>query len=96
MEKVKQLEIHPYGFEYTPLENGKISVTEKERLRYTKSKPHVSFEGIDEYDVHTTFTEDFLGILRNDGIFTQMDMFGNAVIVTKEELIKMITDFYQY
>ena len=32
----KQLEKHPYGFEYSPLEDGRILVTELERLKYTK------------------------------------------------------------
>lgn len=96
----KQLEKHPYGFEYTPLEDGRISVTELERLRYTKSKP-ISFKGVerdllDEDKTYDLYVEDFTQCIKDGGKFFQIDMFGKTETVTKDELKQFIDEYYQY
>lgn len=96
----KQLEKHPYGFEYTPLEDGRISVTELERLRYTKSKP-ISFNGVerdllDEDKTYDLYVEDFTQCIKDGGKFFQIDMFGKTETVTKDELKQFIDEYYQY
>lgn len=95
-----ELKQHPYGFEYTPLENGGVSVTEEERIRYTKTKP-ISFSGIerellDEDKTYDLYVEDFTQCIKDGGKFSQMDMFGNERIVTSEELKQFIDENYLY
>ena len=96
----KQLEKHPYGFEYTPLEDGRITVTELERLRYTKSEP-ISFKGVerdllDEDKTYDLYVEDFTQCIKDGGKFYQIDMFGKTETVTKDELKQFIDEYYQY
>lgn len=96
----KQLEKHPYGFEYTPLENGGVSVTEEERIRYTKSTP-ISFKGVerdllDEDKTYDLYVEDFTQCIKDGGKFYQIDMFGKTETVTKDELKQFIDEYYQY
>jgi hypothetical protein len=97
MEELKQ---HPYGFEYTPVDNGGISVTEKERIRYTKSN-EISFKGIerdicDDDTTYDLYIETFTRCIEDGGKFFQIDMFGNEVVVTKKELIQFIDENYWY
>jgi hypothetical protein len=94
MDKEKQLEKHPYGFEYTPLEDGRVSVTELERLRFTKSKP-LMFCGEDD-EGYPLNIENFTQCIKDGGKFYQIDMFGNTETVTKEELKQFIDEYYQY
>lgn len=93
-EMKKQLKKHPYGFEYLPLEDGRISVTELERLRYTKSKP-LNFSGEDN-DGYPLNIENFTQCIEEGGKFYQIDMFGKTETVTKYELKQFIDEYYQY
>ena len=95
-----ELKQHPYGFEYTPLEDGRITVTELERLRYTKSEP-ISFKGVerdllDEDKTYDLYVEDFTQCIKDGGKFSQIDMFGKERIVTSEELKQFIDENYLY
>jgi hypothetical protein len=94
IEMKKQLEKHPYGFEYTLLGDGRVSVTELERLRYTKSKP-LRFSGEDD-EGYPLNIENFTQCIKEGGKFTQIDMFGNTETVTKRELKQFINEYYQY
>ncbi|MDB2413427.1 hypothetical protein N9W32_00875 [Flavobacteriaceae bacterium] len=95
-----ELKQHPYGFEYTPLEDGGVSVTEKERIRYTKTKS-ISFSGV-EWDIseegktYDLYVEDFTQCIKDGGKFIQIDMFGNERVVSYEELKQFIYENYQY
>lgn len=93
----KDLKEHPYGFKYTSLNNNEILVTERERIRYTKSKP-ITFRGreIDNGTEYPIYIEDFTECIENGGEFFQTDMFGNIRKVTNEELIEFIREHYNY
>jgi len=90
----KQLENDVFKFEYIPLEDGRISVTELERLRYTKSKP-LNFSGEDN-DGYPLNIENFTQCIEEGGKFYQIDMFGKTETVTKDELKQFIDEYYQY
>lgn len=90
----KELKQHPYGFEYTPMENGGVSVTEEERIRYTKSK-QINFSGEDD-EGYPLNIKNFTHCIKYGGNFTQIDMFGRVVIVTKDELKQFIDENYIY
>lgn len=85
---------HPYGFEYTPLEDGRIEVSERERLRYTKTK-NIMFEGEDD-EGYPIVIENFTDCIKNGGTFFQVDMFGSREDVSSEELIEFIRENYQW
>jgi hypothetical protein len=96
----KQLEKHPYGFEYSPLEDGRILVTELERLKYTKLKP-IGFNGVerdllDDDKTYNLRVEDFSQCIKDGGKFYQIDMFGYTETLTKEGLKQFIDEYYQY
>lgn len=88
---------HPDGYKYIPLEDGRIQVTEEERVRYLKSK-HICFYGV-EYENDTEYPitiEDFTECIKEGGVFTQVDMFGQTQVVTKDEIIDFIKENYHY
>lgn len=85
---------HPYGFEYTPLEDGRIQVSESERLRHTKTK-NIMFSGEDD-EGYPIMIENFTDCIINGGRFFQIDMFGNDEEVSSEELIEFIRNNYQW
>jgi len=97
---MEELKLHPTGFEYSPMDNGGISVTENERMRYTKLQD-ISFNGF-ERDIcnddttYDLYIENFTQCIGDGGKFYQVDMFGNIVVVTKEELIQFIDENYWY
>jgi hypothetical protein len=97
-DSVKDLKEHPYGFHYTSLGNNEIVVTERERIRYTKSKP-ITFQGKEielngiEYPI---YIDDFTECIEKGGEFFQTDMFGNKRTVTNDELIEFIREHYNY
>jgi hypothetical protein len=80
-------------------ENGEVSVTEEERIRYTKSKPIVfsgtEFDSINDEE-SPIYIENFTDVIKNGGKFYQTDMFGMERTVTTEDLIEFITENYQY
>lgn len=95
-----ELKQHPYGFEYTPLEDGGISVSENERLRYTKLQP-ITFSGFerdinDEDKTYDLYVEDFTQCIEDGGKFYQVDMFGRERVLSSEELKQFIDEKYLY
>lgn len=85
---------HPYGFEYTSSDDGRIIVSESERLRFTKTK-NIMFEGEDD-EGYPIVIENFTDCIKNGGKFYQIDMFGRSEDVSLEDLIEFIKKNYQW
>lgn len=93
----KDVKEHPYGFNYTTLNDNEILVTERERIRYTKSKP-ITFRGqeIENGTEYPIYIENFTECIENGGEFFQTDMFGKIRTVTNEEMVEFIREHYNY